>query len=131
MKCVNCLGTGNLICCFYCSGGYKRKSRTCAYCMWTAGDELPKWYTDLGKVDDDNICCMCTGSGIQRDIDPDDNHALIIFRMDVECPKCTNRYVSGYNGVYSDIKASCEVRCDDCDFSWTAIFSKEWKEESK
>ena len=95
--------------------------------MWTAGDELPKGYTDLDKADDDNICCMCTGSGIQRDIDPDDNHALIIFRIGIKCPKCTSRLVTGCDGVFNDMNASCETWCDDCDFSWTSTFSKEWE----
>ena len=126
MICVNCLGTGKLICCFYCGGGYKGTKSSCAYCMWTSGDELPKGYTHE-KVDDDNICCMCTGSGIQRDIDPEDNHTLILFRMNAKCPKCASAYVWGHHGVYSDTEASCEVRCDKCDFSWTAKYSKKWR----
>ena len=72
MKCVNCKGTGKLIGCFYCGGGY-----CCAYCVWTAGDRLPDSCTDWVQASDDGVCCLCTGSGIQRDIDPEDEHLLL------------------------------------------------------
>jgi len=125
LKCVNCRGTGHLEECFYCGGGFKPKSRTCAYCMWE-GDILPKGKTEQ-QCNDENICCMCTGSGIQREIDPADNHALIMHKMDSKCQKCGSRYLLGYYGEYSDTEASFDASCDDCEFRGSYSYGAEWR----
>ena len=123
LKCVNCSGTGHLEECFYCGRG------TCAYCMWTAGDDVPKGKTEL-QCDDENICCMCTGSGIQREIDPADNHVLIIYKMNSKCPKCGSRYLNGYHGEYSDTEASFDASCDNCEFTGSFSYGAEWGKDN-
>ena len=87
MNCVNCDGTGELIYCFYC-GAKNPSDASCSYCMWTGGENLPsptqENTDDFGNPNnpaDDNICCLCTGSGIQRDIDPGDEHLLRSWRQ--------------------------------------------------
>jgi len=127
LNCINCRGTGHLKECFYCNGGFKLKSRTCAYCMWTAGDDLPKGKM-VQQCDDENICCMCTGSGIQREIDPADNHALIIYKMNSKCPKCGSRSLNGYDGEFSDTTASFDAVCESCESIISFSYGGEWEE---